>query len=139
MAKIILKTPDEIMVKLKRLEGRSEEVCKRAVFAGAGVMADQVKSNLQRVTTKGYSTGDLSASLGIAPIKNEGGEINTKIGFDGYDRKGVPNVVKARVLESGSSKQAATPFMRPAINQARDRAKAEMSEAFKETLENILG
>ena len=139
MAKIILKTPDEIMVKLKRLEGQSEEVCKRAVFVGAGVMADQVKSNLQRVTTKGYSTGDLSASLGIAPIKNEDGEINTKIGFDGYDRKGVPNVVKARVLESGSSKQAATPFMRPAINQARDRAKAEMSEAFKETLENILG
>jgi HK97 gp10 family phage protein len=80
------------------------------------------------------------ASFGIASIdKDGGGDWNTKIGFDGYDSKGVPNQLKARVLESGSSKQPKRPFVRPAVNATKVKAQAEMARVVDEELKKIFG
>ena len=65
-------------------------------------------------------------------------EINTKIGFNGYDSKGVPNQLKARVMESGSSKQAKRPFIRPALNGAREPAQEKMVETANQEISKII-
>ena len=82
------------------------------VYAGAKVVADEIKGGLQWATGESeHSTGDLLDSLGIAPIDTDNrGNINTKVGFDGYDRKGVPNQLKARAMESGTSTQPKKPL-----------------------------
>lgn len=67
-------------------------------------------------------------SLGFTPVKRRyDGSADTHIGFDGYDRKGVPNQLKARVLENGAefgngAKRRAHPFARPAVKAAREKA-----------------
>jgi hypothetical protein len=67
------------------------------------------------------------------------GNWNARVGFDGYDRKGVPNQLKARVMESGSSRQKKKPFVRPAIAQATDKAKAVMENTILEETHKIMG
>ena len=71
-------------------------------------------------------------------MEDERGFIHTKLGFDGYDRRGNPNVVKARALESGTSKQQKKPFIRPAVNAVKDRAVAVMSETVDKQIKKIM-
>lgn len=140
MAKITLKTSKEIEVKLRKLGRQSEEICKRAVYEGAGIMADQIRANLEKnLNGSETSTGDLVDSLGIAHIEDKGdGLIGTKVGFDGYDRKGTPNALKARAMESGTSTQPARPFVRTAINQVRVKAKKAMADKIEEETKKLM-
>lgn len=80
----------------------------------------------------------LLESMGLAPIVNSNGYINTKLGFDGYNKvvtkrwpKGQPNAMIARSLESGSTAFDKHPFIRPAIAAK----KAEAEKAMQETLD----
>lgn len=127
----MLKTSDQISLQLRKLDGKTDEICKRAVYVGAGVMADQIRANLKKnLAASKETTGDLLDSLGITPPKlDREGNWNAKVGFDGYDKKGVPNQLKARAMESGTSKQKKKPFVRPAISQAREKAKKAMEES----------
>ena len=100
-------------------------------------MTDEVRRRLDGVI-KGPSTGALSASLGITKMQESADGWDVKIGFDGYDAAGVPNVLKARVLESGSSKQQKRPFMRPAVNATRKAAVQKMGEIIDEEIARIM-
>lgn len=144
MAKVQLKLPTEYIAKLDSLGANMTEVCKRAVYVGAGIVADAVKAGLLSVHTP--RTGDLERSLGIAPIKPDGDGANTKIGFDGTSTKRlkngeeyeVANALKARVLESGKSGQPARPFMRKALNSSRSAAQAAMRAEFEKEIEKYM-
>ena len=115
MAKLTVKGLDDYALALSKLGDRADDVAKKAIYAGAKIIADKVKENLENVLS-GDSTGDLVESFGVTPIsQDKDGNWNCKIGFDGYDRSGTPNQLKARVLESGSSKQKKRPYMRPAV------------------------
>lgn len=132
------KAGDEYALKLDRVGAGSDEIAKKAVYAAAGMVADKIKSNLQS-TVSGEATGDLEASFGITPIdRDSNGDWNTKLGFDGYDRNGVPNQLKARALESGTSRQPKRPFVRPAVNATKARAKAEMEKIIDEEISKIM-
>jgi HK97 gp10 family phage protein len=139
--KITLKTTSDFQIGLDRLAGKSDEIAKKAVYVGAGIMADQVRVNLRKnLSGSKLSQGDLLDSLGISkPKVDQDGSINSKVGFDGYDRNGVPNTLKARVMESGSSKQKKKPFIRPAISQARNKAKEAMAKVIDTEIEKIMG
>ncbi len=139
--KITLKTTSDFQIGLDRLAGKSDEIAKKAVYVGAGIMADQVRVNLRKnLSGSKLSQGDLLGSLGISkPKVDQDGSINSKVGFDGYDRNGVPNALKARVMESGSSKQKKKPFIRPAISQARNKAKEAMAKVIDTEIEKIMG
>ena len=127
----------DIQEKLSRLSQDAGNVAKEAVYAGAGVVADQIRANLRRVLS-GQSTGDLEASLGITPISMDNKMVwNAKVGFDGYDSKGVPNQLKANVLESGSSRQPKRPFVRTAVTASRKRAVEAMERVVDEAIEKI--
>lgn len=137
---MIIKGLDEYAIMLDKLGQEGVEVSKKMVYAGAKVVADEIKGGLQWATGESeHSTGDLLDSLGIAPIDTDNrGNINTKVGFDGYDRKGVPNQLKARAMESGTSTQPKKPFVRPAVNRSKYKAVKEMSRVYDEEIKNIM-
>lgn len=130
MAKMTIKGLDEYAKALDNLGKDSVEIAKKVVYSGADIVADEVRRELTHALGGSeYSTGDLLNSLGIAPIDSDSrGNTNTKIGFGGYDRKGVPNALKARAMESGTSTQRKKPFMRRAVNRAKKKAIDEMGK-----------
>ena len=139
MARMTFKAGDEYAIKLSRLATGQEEIAKKAIYAAAGIVADKIKSNLKGVLSP-EATGDLVDSFGVSKIDTDSsGNWNAKIGFDGYDRDGTPNQLKARVLESGSSKQKKRPFVRPAVNATKKQAQAKMAEIIDEETEKIMG
>jgi len=131
MAKMSVSGLDEYIDKLSKLGSKMPEVAKRAVQAGVNPLADEVRKQLEKnLQGSKYSTGDLLDSLGVTPVGvDKNGVYNAKVGFSGYDRKGVPNALKARAMESGTSRQPKKPFMRPAVNRAKKRVLEEMGKS----------
>lgn len=130
---------EKLELQLSTLGKRSIEIGGKAVKAGAGILADQVRKNLKKnLTGSKYSTGDLLDSLGVTPAKvDRNGVINAKVGFEGYDRKGVPNAIKARAMESGTSRQKKKPFIRPAIRVTKDKIEKTMQEIIDSEIQKI--
>ena len=138
MAKFVAKAAEEYAIKLSQLASADQrEIAGRAIHDAADIVADEVRGRLQSVI-KGPSTGALAASLGIAKMQETADGYNVKIGFSGYDSKGVPNLLKARVMESGSSKQKKRPFMRPAVNATKKAAVEKMGEVIDEEIARIM-
>ena len=138
MAKMTFKAGDEYAIKLSRLASGSGEIAKKAIYAGAKVVADRIREEMDKKLS-GESTGDMAESLGITPIERDNaGNWNAKIGFDGYDRKGVPNQLKARVMESGSSTIRKRPFVRPAVNATKKESQTVMAAVIDEEIEKIM-
>lgn len=129
MATVKIEGYDEVLRELAALGGdKSDAAQKKAIFEGAAIMHTAIANKL-RSTVSSNATGDLERSLGISPIRlNKAGNWNNKIGFAGYDRKGVPNQLKARALNSGTSRQRKTQFMDIAVRQARGVAERKMRE-----------
>ena len=169
MAKISIRVGDEWARNLMRLADQADAVAARAVAKGAGILADQVRKNLEGLAedrhyspqhpeyyflTEGESyTGipasqkqDLLDALGVTPVKKDrDGDINAKIGFDGYGSQptasypqGLPNPLTARAVESGTSFRPKQPFIRPAIKQAKDKAVAAREDVIAQAVENTM-
>jgi len=137
LARLTFKAGDEFALAISRLATNSEEVAKKAIYAGANIIADKIKSNLEGVLSP-EATGELVASFGVTPItQDEQGNFNCKIGFDGYGSDGVANQLKARVMESGSSQQQKRPFVRPAVNATKKSAVARMGEVVDQEIRRL--
>ena len=137
IARMSFKAGDDFALQLSHLATGSEEIAKKAIYAGANVIADKIKSNLQGVLSD-EATGELIDSFGVTPISlDSSGNWNAKIGFDGYDSKGVANQLKARVIESGTSKKQKHPFVRPAVNATKKQAVARMGEVIDEEIRRM--
>lgn len=144
---------------LSRLEESTDEMIGKAVYAGAGIVADAIKANIKSLPiVRGYGTdsnplpGGVTApqkaglidGLGIAPMQDDMGYLNVKIGFDGYNAtktekypQGQPNQLVARGVESGTSWKKKKPFIRPAVNASRNRAEAEMARILDEEIKKV--
>lgn len=137
-----------------------DEPIKKAVAAGAAVVADQIKANLEALPEeefrklgegeifRGLPAGqkkDLVDSFGLTPIeKDKNGFIHTKAGFDGYGSfptnaypQGVPNQLLARSAESGSSVRQKTPFVEPAVKETRKEAVETMNAVLEDEFKSI--
>ena len=164
MAKIEMRGMDTYLSELRKLGENTEPVCKAAVYAGAKVIADEIRqatSGLNRVTDAEAMAAyhekkpvkisvsqkiGLVKSMGIAPIMDKYGVVSTKIGFDGYNDvkterwpNGQPNALIARACESGSSAMLKQPFVRPAIQRKKDAALEAMKQAADRELEKLTG
>lgn len=153
MAKIEFKGIDEYAKVLATLGNESKEIVKSAVYKGAAIVADEIKSGINSIPIQegnnglppvgtpenklyGISRkqkGDLMDSFGLAPMENDGDYIQTKAGVDGYGSiptkkypQGVPNVMLMRSIESGTSFRDKHPVFRQATNRARKRAEEAM-------------
>ena len=99
MAKIQFKGLAEYELQLSRLGRDTERIAGAAIYAGAEIVADAIKQNIQGLPSKtGTTRQGLLEGFGIAPLQDDSGYLNVKIGFDGYNAKGVPNALMARVF-----------------------------------------
>jgi len=129
MARCEIKMPDEFLDKLSKLGDRFDQAAPKILQSGGKVVLSQMKANLEGRIGKdtkypSRSKGDLVRSLGITPaLQDRNGEWNIRVGVgDSKDREGVPNALKAQVLEYGKSGQKAKPWMKPARRKARKPA-----------------
>lgn len=139
MAKITFSGLNDYELMISRLAKSTEDVAGRAIYAGADIVADAIRRNLSGLPERtGVTKRGLKDGLGIAPMQNDAGYINVKIGFDGYNANGVANVLMARIFESGTSKVQKHPFVRPAVNSSKARAEAEMARILDKEIKNIM-
>lgn len=139
--KVSFKGFEELEKKLERVADKSVNICKGMVYTGAGTVADSVRTSLKSKLS-GDSTGELAKSLNIATIKVDRGSVYTKVHFTGYDSKGVPNAIKAAVLESGRSDQPnrdATHFFSEGTRASRNQAVQDMQDKLDKMINSITG
>ncbi|MBQ8109694.1 MAG: hypothetical protein IJ124_06010 [Clostridia bacterium] len=119
--------------RLAELGPRAEAACKYAAYPAAALVIEAVKANTP------VDTGDLRDSEKLSPFRVKNGFIYTQLSFEGKDRKGVANVLKARALESGTSKRKKKPFVRPAVNRVREQAETLMQQGLDDYFAKIMG
>ena len=143
MANVKLTGFEKYETLLRNLEKSAEGIAKRGVYEGAKVVADAVKAQISDISTEGPSDYErkrrekqkegLQKSLGIAPMRNDNGFVNTLVGFDDYNDirtekhpGGQPNAMVARIYNSGTSHNKKQPFFKKAINQSKEACKNAM-------------
>lgn len=164
MATISMQGISEYIRQLETLSAATKSLCEGVVYAGAAVMADEIRQGIRSLDTVSdkealaayakrepvkisYSQRQgLLDSLGVAKIQNKYGLYSSKIGFDGYNDvktqrwpNGQPNQLIARACESGSSAMHKQPFVRPAISRAKSRAEESMVRKADEILMRAAG
>lgn len=149
---------DEYLAKLNELQANTTSLIKRAVYDGAAVVANEVRASIEALPSTDrnppngeplgvldYEKDGLLEGLGLSGMKNDDGFIYTHVGFEGYNRlkskkypKGHPNSMIARSIESGSSVRAKHPFMRKALQNAKQKAINAMAARLDEDISNIV-
>jgi HK97 gp10 family phage protein len=154
MATMKAKLPDELVAKLTRLGNKTDEVCEKALKAGAEIVERAVASNLSAVIGKdtkvaSRGTGELKSSLGVTPVSlDDKGEYNIKIGFNEPRRvqtaakgkrsyKVATNAMIANVLEYGKHGQPPKPFLKQAKNKSEKAATAKMAEVLESEMSKV--
>ena len=160
MAKITFPGLNDYELMISKLSKGVDDIAGKAIYAGAGIVADAIKENIKALPiVRGYGTtenplpGGVTApqkaglidGMGISPMQDDGGYLNVKIGFDGYNAtktdkypQGQPNQLVARGVESGTSWKQKKPFIRPAINASRKRAEAKMAEVLDAEIRKVM-
>lgn len=154
---------EEYVRSLERLSQNATEAEKRSVYKGAEAVADAMKAGLKTLPTEEgaiaglppYGTAanpintisrrqkaDLIDGLGVASIEENGNSVDTHVGFDGYGSirtkrhpAGLPNVLLARAITSGSSFRVKNPIIRTSVNRARAKAKEAMRKELEKAIE----
>lgn len=160
MATISFKNGDEYLGKIAKLEAAlKDEICGAAIYGAAGIVADEIRSQLKAVPTdEGYGTASeptrgpktgqkeaLLAALGISSMEEKSGYYDVKIGFDGYNGiktkrwpNGQPNQMVARSIERGTSWMKANAFVKRAMAATRKRALEFMKHSVDESIRKIM-
>ena len=161
MAYIRFSGLEEYERKLSQLErAYREQIAGKAIYAGSAIVADAIKRGIEGLpVVTGYGTQEnplpggvtavqkqgLEDGLGIAPMQDDRGYLNVKIGFDGYNRtktekypNGQPNQMVARGVESGTSWKQKKPFIRPEINASRKEAEKKMAEVIDAEIQKLM-
>ena len=117
MAGFNVELPNELIKSFQELEANTEEMLSDMTRAGAEVVYKQVKSNMK---SSFKSTESLEKGLKITKSYRTPSDdgINTKVGFYGYDKDGIPIPLKALAREYGTSRgEKKKPFFRKAFRQ----------------------
>lgn len=146
MARMNLKGCNEFIQKLENLTMHTEPIMKKALYVGAReirkavaeaaagvpVQDEYVNKNEMRTGIRAEDKAKLMEGVGVAKHRNDGGSVNTAVGF----RRGTAGI--ARKVESGTSYMQKHPFVRRATNRARRAAEAEMKKVFEEETQKLM-
>lgn len=136
MARINFKGLEEYEKKLSLLARNTEKICGAAIYEGASIVADEIKAGIRSLPQKtGVTKKGLEEGFGISELQEDNGYYNVKLGFEGYNDNGTPNVMMARIMEGGTSKVPKHPFVRPAVNRAKAAAQDKMAAVLDEEIE----
>jgi hypothetical protein len=129
MATITFPGIEQYEKQLEQIGRQAPRILGRALYDGAGILADAVQEEikgLDRLDPK--QREGLSKGLGIASFWEENGNLQTKIGFEGYNRwktkrwpRGQPNAMIARATIRGTSWMMPNRFTDRAARKARER------------------
>ena len=145
----------EISELLDRMENEAPKAAARALYEGAGIMADEIRKGATTIKTgKGssrsaarYATPEekeivLTAAAGIAKFNKNGTEVDTSVGFQnsGYAELGgkmvpIPKIVNS--INSGTSFMHKQPFVRKAANKAAPKAMEAMRKQIEAEFDAI--
>ena len=148
---------EQISETLSKLEKDAPAVASRALYEGAGIMADQINKSAASIRTAPfqYAAGGkrrlpspeekdivLAASAGIAKFNKNGTEVDTSVGFRnaGYAElngkvKPIPVIVNS--INSGTSFMTKQPFVRKAANTGGKAAMAAMTQFIEDEFEKL--
>lgn len=153
---------DAFIKKLEKLAGDIDGAMEDAVQAGGEVLTAELVKAVHNAADRGYSQGTLEASIESDGIKNVNGGKMTTIyphGTDthskgyyskviGTSKRGhaitrkasaggsVRNYDKLWYLEHGTARQAAHPFMKKAINDAKPKVMEAMRHEIDAAIES---
>jgi len=147
----------EVAELLDKLDKEAPRVAAQALYEGAGIMADAVKSAAEGIRTAPFKYAArgqtrppspeekeivLQASAGIARFEKNGVEVNTSVGFRnaGYAElkgKTVPIPVIVNAINSGTSFMSKQPFVRKAASSGGKQAIAAMSKVMEAEFEAL--
>lgn len=166
MARLQIKGLDEYSEKLQKLYKDSEIIMKKAIYKSAGFVADNMKAAINSIPIQegpgglppygsqseplvGISRkqkGDLMDGFGISAFEKQNGYINVKLGFDGYGTvptrrypQGLPNVLLARSITTGTSFRKKNPAIRQAVQRSKNQAVEIMSNSIDEDIRKDFG
>ena len=144
----------EISELLDKMEKQAPKVASRALYEGAGIMAEEIKQQAQEIKTAPFKYAKdgqrlpspeekeivIAAGMGIAKFDKNGTEIDTSVGYRnaGYadlngKKKPIPVIVNA--INSGTSFMNKQPFIRKAANSGGKKAIAAMKETIEAEFE----
>lgn len=130
---------DNYASQIRKLSNNATEIIGRAVYEGANIVADEIKSGINGLPSKtGVTKQGLESGFGISRMQDDNGYLNVKTGFEGYNANGVANVLMARIFESGTSKVPKRPFVRPAVTRAKPKAEKRMEEVLDEEIKKLM-
>lgn len=129
MATITFPGIEQYEKQLEQIGRQAPKILSGALYDGAGILADAVQEEikgLDRLDPK--QREGLSKGLGIASFWEKNGNLQTKIGFEGYNRwktkrwpRGQPNAMIARTTIRGTSWMMPNRFTDRAARKARER------------------
>lgn len=144
MARMEMKMPEDFLLKVSRLNEKTDEILPRVLEAGGQVVLSRVKSSLSAVVGKGTkvpsrSTGELESALGLSPAKpkRDGSGWDIKVGFAEPRPGGGGNAKVANILEYGRHGQPPKPFLKPAKTQSRRACIETMKSKLDEEVRKI--
>lgn len=163
MARLVITGLEEYIEKLERLGKNSEGIMKQALYEGAGIVADEIRKEVEnlpidekwgtpdhkatgiRKKQKEGLLGNVGDGIGISKMRKDEGTIDVRIGFRGYNGiktkrypNGQPNRMIARAVESGTSFSKKIPFSRKAVKRAESPAREKMKEVFEKEIDKIM-
>ncbi len=148
---------EELSQMLNALGEQAEEVASRALYKGAGVMANAYNAAAKSIRTEEFryafngmkrdpspeEKAALEGKTGIARFDKNGTEVNTAVGLSGAGyvtiggkRKAVRKIANA--INSGTSFMQQQPFFRRAVAGATPKATAAIAAKGEEMAEQIL-
>lgn len=155
---------DKYVEELNKLAKNTSEVLGKSIYVGAGIVADEVRKNIEKIPvsnssrrgtqsdpidtiTSAQKTG-LLQGFGISGMATRDGITNVKLGFEGYNSqvattsvkakwtdKRQANIMIARSVEGGTSFRRKHPFVAPAVRATRKEAEAAMAEQLDKEIE----
>ena len=155
MARLQVKGLDEYTKKIQKLYDDSEIILKRSIYPSAAFVIENMKKAINSLPIEEgpfglppYGTaekpisgvsrkqkGDLMDGIGISDFQSASGYLHVKIGFDGYGSvktksypKGLPNVLLARAVTTGSYFRKKNTSIRRAVTKSKKEAAEIMND-----------
>lgn len=152
-----MKGLEALETKLKRMGDGARGIAAHGLYDGAGVMADELKSQAESIETEEFHYTVFGTRLpspeekeiitkagaGIARFRTDGSEVNTSVGYRnaGYamlagKRKPIPLIVNS--INSGTSFMRKQPFVRKAATKGATKAEAAIIKSIEKRFDEIM-
>lgn len=168
MAKMVIGSGLDSYIKtLEELDIKTDALLGKAVYDGAKIVADQVRSNIKALpVSNSKKRGSVANQIdsittaqkdgllqgfGISKLKTQDGLVNVKLGFDGYNsqvsstakKSGAknshqPNIVIARSVETGTYFRKKHPFIAPAVRATKAAAEKAMADKLDQEIAKVM-